>query len=89
MLLRYSAALSIVHCFFTFQLNHSFEGLSAAARYARQQGCIKSNMEKKLTRLDAASHLARHYTQHRLESLLRSVEAAFVVTGSADALRPG
>ena len=56
-------------------LGKDFEGLSVAARMAKQAGAITPDLAKKLQRLDTAYAFARHISTPKVESLGRALAA--------------
>ena len=63
-------------CLFSTALDASFEGVTIAARTAKQRGLLPSDMARTCERLDVAAHCARHSTVARMDLFIQEVAAA-------------
>ena len=63
-------------CLLSTALDASFEGISIAARAARQRGLLPPDMARNCERLDVAAHWARHSTVAKMDLFIKEVAAA-------------
>ena len=60
-------------CLLSYALGGKFEGVSAAARKAKQRNVISAGLSRKCERLDVAAHWSRHATMEKANGFLHEV----------------